>query len=198
MVRANDKLSVLSAEAPINAPLVTDGTAFHQLQEEMRSSFESTVIDLPRGMLIQYPHLVHDAHVTVVVVELTLAATRDAIRILSWLKANAPTSRVLVVANRVPASGPLEITRKDFENSIERSIDFVIPADPKLLAQAAKLGKPLAEVASAGKVSQPLVQLAAAILAQTGDGEAGSAEGATNSLLSNLKAMMKPKPKPEK
>ena len=73
MVRANERLSVLSAEAPINQPLVTDGTAFFQLQEEMRNAFESTVLDLPRHMLIQYPHLVHDAHVAVVVAELTLA-----------------------------------------------------------------------------------------------------------------------------
>ena len=40
MVRANERLSVLSAEAPIHQPLVTDGTAFFQLQEEMRNAFE--------------------------------------------------------------------------------------------------------------------------------------------------------------
>ena len=94
MVRANERLSVLSAEAPIHQPLVTDGTAFFQLQEEMRNAFESTVLDLPRHMLIQYPHLVHDAHVAVVVAELTLAATRDTIRVLAWLKSNAPQTKV--------------------------------------------------------------------------------------------------------
>ena len=57
MVRANDKLCVLSAEAPINQPLLTDGSAFFQLQEEIRHAFEGTVIDLPRQMLVQYPHL---------------------------------------------------------------------------------------------------------------------------------------------
>ncbi len=200
MVRANDKLSVLSAEAPINTPLVTDGAAFHQLQEEMRGAFESTVIDLPRAMLIQYPHLVHDAHVTVVVVELTLAATRDAIRILSWLKANAPTSKVIVVANRVPAAGALEITKKDFETSIERAIDFFIPEEPKLLAQAAKLGKPLAEVGNT-KVTQPLIQISAAILGSVEDGPdavTSKSAAATKSLMGNLKSMMKPKPKIDK
>ena len=40
MVRANDKLCVLSAEAPINQPLMTDGSAFFQLQEEIRHAFE--------------------------------------------------------------------------------------------------------------------------------------------------------------
>jgi pilus assembly protein CpaE len=49
MVKASEKLAVLSAEAPINSPLLTDGAAFYQLQEEMRSAFECTVIDLPRG-----------------------------------------------------------------------------------------------------------------------------------------------------
>ena len=44
-------------------------------------TLKSTVLDLPRHMLIQYPHLVHDAHVAVVVAELTLAATRDTIRV---------------------------------------------------------------------------------------------------------------------
>src|SRR3546814_9537198 len=68
MVRANDKLSVLSAEAPINQPMLTDGSAFFQLQEEMRNAFETTVLDLPRQMLVQHPHLVHDAHVCIVVV----------------------------------------------------------------------------------------------------------------------------------
>ena len=60
MVRANERLSVLSAEAPIHQPLATDGSAFFALQEEMRNAFESTVLDLPRHMLIQHPHLVHE------------------------------------------------------------------------------------------------------------------------------------------
>src|SRR6187455_3861701 len=152
MVRANERLSVLSAEAPIHQPLVTDGSAFFHLQEEMRNAFESTVMDLPRQMLIQHPHLVHDAHVAVVVAELTLAATRDTIRILAWLKSNAPQTKVIVATNRTPSGGGLEISKKDFEQSIERPVDIVIPQDGKLAAQAAKLGKPMAEVAS-GKMA---------------------------------------------
>ncbi len=158
MVRANEKLSVLSAEAPLNQPLLNDGTAFFQLQEELRNAFESTVLDLPRSMLIQHPHLVQDVHVAIVTVEFTLAATRDAIRVLGWLKANAPQSKVLVVANKV-TSAPQEISRKDFEQSIERSIDLCIPFDPKAAAQSAKLGQPFAKVATSSKIAGPLGQL---------------------------------------
>src|SRR6476469_5142651 len=104
MVRANDKLCVLSAEAPINQSMLTDGSAFYQLQEEIRHAFEGTVIDLPRNMMVQYPHLLNDVHVVIIVVEFTLSGTRDGIRILSWLKANAPQARVIVVANKVQSA----------------------------------------------------------------------------------------------
>jgi len=192
MVRANERLSVLSAEAPINQPLVTDGAAFFQLQEEMRNAFESTVLDLPRHMLIQHPHLVHDAHVAVVVAELTLAATRDTIRILAWLKSNAPQTKVLVVANGVATGGALEISRKDFEQSIERPVDLVFPYDLKLAAQAAKLGKPMAEVAG-GKIAAPFNTLSNMVLSNASD-EGASPEtklpAGAKSLVDNLKSML--------
>jgi pilus assembly protein CpaE len=199
MVRANEKLCVLSAEAPLNQPLLNDGSAFFQLQEELRNAFESTVLDLPRAMLIQHPHLVQDVHVAIVAVEFTLAATRDAIRVLSWLKANAPQSKVLVVANRVPA-GAQEISRKDFEQSIERSVDIVIPFEPKAAAQAAKLGQPFAKVATASKIQSPLAQLVS-LTTSTVEGSEGSAEkpkDGAKSLLDklNLKGLVAKKPKP--
>ncbi|MFN3944372.1 MAG: pilus assembly protein CpaE [Allosphingosinicella sp.] len=199
MVRASDKLSVLSAEAPINQVMLSDGSAFFQLEEEIRHAFEGTVIDLPRPMLIQYPHLLNEIHVIVLVVEFTLAATRDAIRILSWLKANAPQARILVVANRAPGAGLQEVSRKDFEQSIERKVDVIVPYDPKSAAQAAKLGQPLAKAAKSAKLSQPLVQLLTLTLTSA-DPEAepeANAKGA--SLLGKLgsfTALMAKKPKP--
>jgi pilus assembly protein CpaE len=189
MVKANERLAVLSAEAPINQPLLNDGAAFFQLQEEMKAAFECTVIDLPRTMLVQHPHLLHDVQATVVVTELTLAGARDTIRILSWLKANAPQTKVTVVANRVAAAGIGEISRKDFETSIERKIDVALPLDAKLATQAAKLGKPLAEVGKAGKLGQSFMELTGRLLETVDDGaaKAGGKSGATaTSLLGKL------------
>lgn len=164
MVRASERLAVLSAEAPIHSPIVTDGSAFFQLQEEMRGAFECTVIDMPRNMLVQHPHLIADVQTAVVTVEFTLAAARDAIRILSWFKSNAPQSRVIVVANRVHPTAQQEISRKDFEGSIERKVDYLIPYDAKLTAQAAKLGKPIAEAGKGSKTVAPLAELVLDIL----------------------------------
>ena len=201
MVRANEKLCVLSAEAPLNQPLINDGTAYYQLQEEIKNAFESTVMDLPRSMLIQHPHLVHDVHVAIVVVEYTLAATRDAIRLLSWLKANAPQAKVVVVANRV-SNSQQEISRKDFEQSIERKVDISIPLDAKAAAQAAKLGQPFAKVATGAKTAQPLAQLVEATISTVDAAEGGPKdEGkAAVSLMDklNLKGLLAKSPKAAK
>jgi pilus assembly protein CpaE len=164
MVKANEKLAILSAEAPINQPMLTDGGAFHQLQEELRSAFEVTVVDLPRQMLVQHPHLMSDINATVVVAELTLAAARDTIRILSWLKANAPQTNIIMVLNRIVSAGAPEITRKDFEASIERKVDIAMPYDLKVVSQAAKLGKSVAETGKGSKLGNGLQDIANRIL----------------------------------
>lgn len=196
MVKASDKLSVLSAEAPINSPVMTDGAAFFQLQEEIRAAFECTVVDLPRAMLVNYPHLISDVQVAVLVTELTLAAARDAIRIISWFKSNAPHTQVIIVANRVP-TGVLEISRKDFEGSIERKIDYLIPLDAKTAVQAAKLGKPLAEAGKNVKALAPLAEIAARVIAITDAGEEGRSDkarakgGTGSSLLGKLTSSIK-------
>jgi len=183
MIRANDNLAILSAEAPINSPLMTDGSAFVQLEEEFRQAFEMTVIDLPRNMLINFPHLLADVNVVVLATEMTLASARDAIRIMSWLKTNAPHAQVMVVANKVQAGGA-EISRADFEASIERKINFAIPFDLKAASNAAKLGRTFVDANRASKASAVIREVADAIL---GAAEAEAADvaqvGQTKSLL---------------
>jgi pilus assembly protein CpaE len=163
MVRASDKLSLLSAEAPIHQPVLTDGSAFFQLEEELRNAFEMTVVDIPRQVLIPFPHLVSEAGTIVLVTDVTLAAARDSIRMLAWFKQNVPGARVILVANKFQSSVG-ELSRKEFESSVERSVDVVIPFDPKLVSQAAKLGKPYAELCKGTKAGQVWSQLMRQIL----------------------------------
>ncbi|SOB78553.1 pilus assembly protein CpaE [Sphingomonas guangdongensis] len=177
MVRASERLAVLSAEAPIHAPIVTDGAAFYQLQEELRGAFEATVVDMPRSMLVNHPHLISDIQIAVLATDFTLAAARDSIRVLAWFKSNAPATRVVVVANRVQPAAQQELSRKDFESSIERKVDYVVPFDAKLAAQAAKLGKPLAEVAKNQKSMAALGEIADLIAESADSGDVAPAKG---------------------
>ena len=197
MIRANDNLAILSAEAPMNSPLMTDGAAFVQLEEEFRQAFEMTIVDLPRNMLINFPQLLSDVNVVVVVTEMTLASARDAIRILSWLKANAAHIQPIVVANKVQASGS-EISKADFEASIERKISFSVPYDFKAASNAAKLGQTFADANRSSKAASAIRDIAKAVM---GVGEGDPTEEVTartkGSLLGkiDLKSMLSIKPK---
>jgi pilus assembly protein CpaE len=158
MIKGNEKLSILSAEAAIGSPIMSDGSAFYQLQEEFKSAFENSVIDLPRSMLIAYPHLLQEVNVIVLVCEMTLASARDAIRLLAWFRSNAPQCQILVVGNKIQSAGT-EVTRKDFETSIERDLDLALPFDSKSAIQASKAGKPIVEGAKSSKVGTGVASL---------------------------------------
>ena len=198
MIRANDHLAILSAEAPINAPLMTDGSAFLQLEEEFRQAFEMTVIDMPRNMLINFPHLLTDVNVVTLVTEMTLASARDSIRLLSWLKSNAAHVQPIVIANRVHP-GTQEISKGDFEASIERKIDYTIPFDLKAAVNAAKLGQTFAEANRSSKAGGVVRDIAQAVLGTSDveDGGSVSAEPSKKSLLGkiDLKSMLAKKDK---
>ena len=191
MIRANDNLAILSAEAPINAPLMIDGSAFVQLEEEFRHAFEMTVIDLPRNMLINFPHLLADVNVVVLATEMTLASARDAIRILSWLKTNAPHAVPLVVANKVqPGSG--EISKADFEASIERKINFQIPFDQRAAINAAKLGQTFVDANRSAKAAAVIRDVAAGVIGTGGEDASAAPAASGKSLLGkfDLKSIM--------
>ncbi|EMD83227.1 AAA family ATPase [Pacificimonas flava] len=172
MTRVNDRLAVLSAEAPINQPLLADGTALHQLEEEMSGVFDALIVDMPRSMAVQHPQLLGELSHVVLVTEQSLAATRDTIRILGFLRANAPQAKVTVVANKVSLSPAPEVSKKDFEASIEREIDIVLPLDVKQAIAAAKQGKALPAVAN-GRLSAALNQLLKAVSGASGAVESG-------------------------
>ena len=160
MVRDHDNLAILSAEAPINAPLLMDPAAFMHLINELAGSFEALVVDVPRHLAVQNPQMLNESTHVFLVTDLTLAGTRDTIRMLAFLKANAPNADVTVVANRVGASADLEVSRKDFEVSIERPVQVVIPQDIKSAIESSKLGRPFIEVAKTGKSGVALRELA--------------------------------------
>lgn len=188
MIRANENLSLLSSEAPLHAPMESDGSAFLALLDNFNQSFDVTVIDLPRHELITHPHLLANYGIITLVAEQTLASARDTIRILAWLKNNAPEATVLVVCNKVQ-QGLTEISKADFEASIERGINFVLPFDQKGASHAAKMGQTFVDANSQSKVSQVLREIARTI--------SGAAEGAElafedTSLLGrlNLKALL--------
>lgn len=86
----------------------------------------------------------------------------------------------------------LEISRKEFESTIERKLDIAIPADFKATAQAAKLGRPLVDAVRGSKASIGIFALAEMIQGSAADVAETPVEEAKakKSMLGGFKSLM--------
>ena len=91
----------------------------------------------------------------------------------------------LLVANKAK-SGLAEISRADFEASVERKVDFVLPEDSKAATNAAKLGQAFVEANKFSKVTAQLRKVVEHI-GSAGDEElVNEEESSKKSLLGSL------------
>ena len=79
-------------------------------------------------------------------------------------------------ADRQPAAQ--EISKADFEASIERKVTFSLPYDPKGATNAAKLGQTFSEANRSGKAGAAVRDIAEAVRGVTDVEEAADAKGA--------------------
>ena len=82
----------------------------------------------------------------------------------------------MIVANKVQ-QGMAEISKSDFEASIERKVNYMIPFDQKAAANCAKLGQTFIEANRASKAAGVMREIADAIAGAAQD-EGASLEGA--------------------
>ncbi|GER07463.1 hypothetical protein JCM17843_17730 [Kordiimonadales bacterium JCM 17843] len=95
MLKVSDKLSILGSEAPLGDPMTPDPAALQNLQEELAENFDVVLVDLPRSIASSYPLTLANASDVVLVTDLSLAATRDTIRLLSLIKPMPPPLRCI-------------------------------------------------------------------------------------------------------
>ena len=102
----------------------------------------------------------------------------------------------MIVANKVQPNLS-EISKADFEASIERKVDFVVPYDIKAASNAAKLGQVFVDANRSSKATAAIRQIAERVMGVGTEDMASAASDNKKSLLGNfdLKAMLAKKPK---
>lgn len=163
VLKVTDTLGLLGAEAPLGDPVTLESASLTPLLDELRGRNDAIILDLPHDALTEVPIMLADASDIVVVTELTLAATRDAIRLISFLTDSAPDATLRLVANKISGAAANEVSRKDFEASVERRIDCMAPTDTKAVVMAAKQGQSIAQSAPNGKLVSAIRPLARAL-----------------------------------
>lgn len=152
-VKYEDQLSILSAEAPLSEITLLDPLAIQHLLAELGQDFENIVIDLPRNIATSNPFILKELHDIVLVIDLSLAAARDTIRFLSFIRKQTPNANIYIVANKVETGAHNEVSASDFVSSVEEPIKWSLPLDKQASLEATKLGKTVAQSAPRSKMA---------------------------------------------
>lgn len=153
MAQHSDTLFVLGGEEGLNEFLAPDIGALDILLKELRNKFHYVIVDLPRQISGTTQHVLNLATSLVMVTDLSLAGMRDSLRLLTMLPTINAACQITVCANRC-GEHQGEITRKEFEAGIGRTIDFIVPVDNKSLGDSINRGQPIA--AGRGRVAQAI------------------------------------------
>ncbi len=144
MTQHSESLYVLSSEEELADDMPRDPQALGLLVNELRSRFHYVIVDLPRSLRSEAQLVLQEATHFVLVTDLSLAGMRDTLRLVQLALQGNAACQVTVVANRVGEYRQGEIAATEFEKAVGRKIDLVVPFDPKGVAAAMNIGKPVA------------------------------------------------------
>ena len=161
-----DRLHVLSGEENLTEQLKYEPAAAGRLIDTLRRRYNFILIDAPFSGLPIHSDLLMLGHQRVLVMDPTLAAVRDTLRLLALPNGPLHVHRGLVVLNHMKRPG--ELTRKQVEDALKMQVDVAIPDMPKLLGNAASMGEPATQRGPFHKGILALVaQVASAVPAET-------------------------------
>ena len=175
--RKSDLLYALGAEESLQSVTPLDASAIPTIVSIYQQRFRQIVLDLPRGDLSVHRQALEAATDFVLVCDLTLAGTRDAMRLINFAADVAPHLRVHLVASGAtdPRRAPIKLAH--LERSIKQKAVTQIAFDDKSVAAAINAGKPLNDSAPRSAVIKALRPLVETMLAAVDPGASAVAGG---------------------
>ncbi|HEY1935313.1 MAG TPA: cellulose synthase operon protein YhjQ/BcsQ [Acetobacteraceae bacterium] len=138
---AADRLHVLAGEEKLAIQPNPAAGAGQVLLDALRRRYNFIVADVPFAPVPLYRDLLDLVDQRVLVMEPTLAAVRDTLRLLALPDGPDQSQRAIVVLNRVGIPGGL--TRRQVEDALKMKVDVAIPDLPRQVGNAATLGEPV-------------------------------------------------------
>lgn len=139
---AANRLAVIAGEEKLTERITIAAGAAQRLVQGLRPRYNYVVADVPLTSLLWHGELLDEARQRVVVMEPTLQAVRDALRLLALPMGAQQVRRPLLVLNKVGAPGTM--TPRQIETALEHKIDAVVPFLPRVVNTAATMGTPAA------------------------------------------------------
>lgn len=184
---AADRLHVLAGEEKIASAANHAPGAAQALLTALRSRYNFIVVDVPYAPVPLYRDLLDQVDQRILVMDPSLAAIRDTVRLLGLPKGPGQDQRAVVVMNRAGVPGGL--TRVQVEEALKMKVDVSIPDLPRQVGNAATLGEPVLTTSSGFRngIVDIVRQVASVRLLDGGDAPASLPGQAKRGLLSFLR-----------
>jgi len=164
MTQVGERLFVLGSEEPLHDNIQFTPSAIDTLFSVLRSQFHYVIADVPRIQAPAYRRALDIADRRVIVVDQTMRAMRDAVRLAKmFAETGAPGTehsrhRNIFVVNRVGEVGPHAVALKDVRKVLQVQPTSLIPFLPALVTPSAHNG--LAAASKRGKFADAVASLA--------------------------------------
>lgn len=152
---AGHRLDVLATETSLVESVDYVAGATKQLLDLLQRRYNFIVIDLPNhGPVLQ--ELRDQAHQTIIVLDPSLPAIRDTLRLLALTPGPRQVRRPLLVLNRAGVAGGLSNT--EVEDALQAKPEVVIPDIGRRAREAEMTGKPI--ITSRGPMREAIAEIA--------------------------------------
>jgi pilus assembly protein CpaE len=147
MTQYGERLFVLGSEEPLHDNVQFTASAIDTLFSVLRSQFHYIIVDVPRIPAPAYRRALEIADRRVIVVDQTMRAMRDAVRVVKLFgdgdvpgAEHSAEHRNIFVVNRVGEVGHHALSLKDVHKVLQVQSTSIVPFLPTLVAPAAHNG----------------------------------------------------------
>ena len=166
MISFNEKLQVLTAPSDMLPLDLVSDEDIRRIIAMARAKFDYVVIDMPKTVVLWTETVLQAAHVYFAPVELDMRSAQNTLRMIRALKSEElPVDRLRYVLNRAPKFTDLngKSRVKRMAESLDISIDVLLPDGGKQVVQAGDHGLPLAESAPKSPLRKEIAKLAKSV-----------------------------------
>lgn len=159
----NDRLHVLTSPGELMPLDLIDQDDVKRILEVAKSNFDYVIIDMPRTVVMWTETVLSEAHIYFAMTELDMRSAQNTLRMVRALKGEElPYEKLRYVLNRAPGftdlNGKSRIKR--MAESLDISIEVLMPDGGKQVVQSNDHGVPLSEVAAKNPLRKEIQKLA--------------------------------------
>ncbi|MEO1025425.1 MAG: AAA family ATPase [Pseudomonadota bacterium] len=159
----NDKLHVLTSPSELMPLDLIEQDDVKRILQVAKTNFDYVVIDMPRTVVMWTETVLSEAHIYFAMTELDMRSAQNTLRMIRALKGEElPYEKLRYVLNRAPGftdlNGKSRIKR--MAESLDISIEVLMPDGGKQVVQSNDHGVPLSEVAAKNPLRKEIQKLA--------------------------------------